>query len=794
MAVIATDQCTLSVAVDVESVETWYMQVAASANAPAKPTVADPSSLGWTTTEPGFDAQNSKKLYTCQKTTLTDGTFMWGSVQLSSSYTGASTALNTANAAATAASNAEKVATNYITALSGNGIWVTPSDAKPSAQGAATSTTSGWHISDAIELFRLGVSHIKMWVENSVAKLRLGAANSTHVVIDADSLDVEDGSSNVLATFGSNGAQIGDKTSGAWVDISNDAFAINGIATSENPLIVSDDEYIKILSMGLDENDDFGLIAYGGEPSKTHQGKYEIKEVFKLKKFEGLPTGFGYRGFALYSGDVSMDSDLTTSSSTKSYAALYGQVDAPSGESVAYLASNAASGADSGYVGRSYVEARGSRIIARGDYSASLQAGTSGQYYLTVSSSGVTTNMNIRSSGNTLTLGSNTTGEENGIRIKGGGTRNAWLLRNISAANGDGDAVLLGNGGLTIVGAGESAANLWTALGVTAGDETLHLASDNSIQLHANCGTIANRQTVAITANGSIIGPNNHAIKLADVDSSASDNGVSATTYRYHSFLDESDRYIGWLGTTVATSGNITTSLAARTRNGSANLDNVLSLGVTKSGTRTVSVSDAGVWRSALGLGTAATHADTDYADASHSHSEYFSDQVNRTANTVLAAPNGSAGHASFRRLAMADLVSSFHHNTSHANIPVVTTAPTAVNTSNWNYEVYSDGEVHAWGTFMRTVTLTTKIGDGFYWNSTLLYLALPVKAKFIQSVNYSMSLGGSGGAGAYCMPGGSAHTVWSGATFYLPFYIARPVSTASQSYWFSVDVWYMKA
>lgn len=209
MAVIATDQCTLSVAVDVESVETWYMQVAASANAPAKPTVANPSSLGWTTTEPGFDAQNSKKLYTCQKTTLTDGTFMWGAVQLSSSYTGASTALNTANAAATAASNAEKVATNYITALSGNGIWVTPDDAKPSAQGAATSTTSGWHISDAIELFRLGVSHIKMWVENSVAKLRLGAANSTHVLIDSDSLDIEDGSSNVLATFGASGAQIG---------------------------------------------------------------------------------------------------------------------------------------------------------------------------------------------------------------------------------------------------------------------------------------------------------------------------------------------------------------------------------------------------------------------------------------------------------------------------------------------------------------------------------------------------------------------------------------------------------
>lgn len=195
MAVVATDQCTLAVSVDVESVQTWYMQVAASASAPAKPTVADPTSLGWTTTEPGFDAANSKKLYTCQKTTLTDGTFMWGVVQLSSSYTGASTALNTANAAATAASNAEKVATNYITALSGNGIWVTPSDAKPSAQGAATSTTSGWHIADAIELFKSGLCYIKAWVENSVAKVRIGLASSSHVLIDDESISMKNGAS-----------------------------------------------------------------------------------------------------------------------------------------------------------------------------------------------------------------------------------------------------------------------------------------------------------------------------------------------------------------------------------------------------------------------------------------------------------------------------------------------------------------------------------------------------------------------------------------------------------------------
>lgn len=104
--------------------------------------------------------------------------------------------------------DASKMATDYITEISQDGIWVTPSDAKPSS-GSAITTTSGWHISNAIELFKSGVSYIKMWVESNVAKLRLGATTSTHVVIDNDSLDIEDSSSNVVASFGASGSIIG---------------------------------------------------------------------------------------------------------------------------------------------------------------------------------------------------------------------------------------------------------------------------------------------------------------------------------------------------------------------------------------------------------------------------------------------------------------------------------------------------------------------------------------------------------------------------------------------------------
>ena len=43
-------------------------------------------------------------------------------------------------------------------------------------------------------------------------------------------------------------------------------------------------------------------------------------------------------------------------------------------------------------------------------------------------------------------------------------------------------------------------------------------------------------------------------------------------------------------------------------------------------------------------------------ASSSHTHSQYYDGNVSRTANTVLAAPNGSAGGATFRALVAADI------------------------------------------------------------------------------------------------------------------------------------------
>ena len=45
-----------------------------------------------------------------------------------------------------------------------------------------------------------------------------------------------------------------------------------------------------------------------------------------------------------------------------------------------------------------------------------------------------------------------------------------------------------------------------------------------------------------------------------------------------------------------------------------------------------------------------------------HTHSQYYDSDVTRSANTVLAAPNGSDGKASFRKLVVADLPSHTHN------------------------------------------------------------------------------------------------------------------------------------
>lgn len=105
-------------------------------------------------------------------------------------------------------SEAGTKATDYVTDITGGGIMVHPSD----------DSTSGWKISSAIELLKSGVSYIKMWLDGSTPKLRLGRVDKAHVTLADSSMDVSDGSASV-ASFGST-ARIGK-------DGSNPRFLMN---------------------------------------------------------------------------------------------------------------------------------------------------------------------------------------------------------------------------------------------------------------------------------------------------------------------------------------------------------------------------------------------------------------------------------------------------------------------------------------------------------------------------------------------------------------------------------------
>lgn len=115
----------------------------------------------------------------------------------------------------TSLTNAAKTATNFISTVDSTGIMVHPNG----------NTTTGWKISNAIELLRNNDSHMKLWIDdNSVAKIRIGKEDSKHVLIDDDSVDIVD-DEDVLASFGET-ARIG-KENDSNVSIDNNGIIIN---------------------------------------------------------------------------------------------------------------------------------------------------------------------------------------------------------------------------------------------------------------------------------------------------------------------------------------------------------------------------------------------------------------------------------------------------------------------------------------------------------------------------------------------------------------------------------------
>lgn len=182
--------------------------------------------------------------------------------------------------------------------------------------------------------------------------------------------------------------------------------------------------------------------------------------------------------------------------------------------------------------------------------------------------------------------------------------RHGRVLRMIDH-DGNGSAVLMGNGGLTVVGGGESADALYNALigaGSTPGTEQLHLASDNNLYLHSNCNAIANRKSVSLSTDGNMY--NSGGGYYSDSDNLTMNTTPSATaTGEGITFRDSAPTWIGRLVPRFLTNNNEVLLLESRRVVSGTSKYAQLFMGLDPSGNVVVSVGGTGAakaWKDAL--------------------------------------------------------------------------------------------------------------------------------------------------------------------------------------------------
>lgn len=186
-------------------------------------------------------------------------------------------------------------------------------------------------------------------------------------------------------------------------------------------------------------------------------------------------------------------------------------------------------------------------------------------------------------------------------------------------SDGDGDAMVLGNGGMFVVGSGESAFNWYKRVvgtadslysGLSPGTETTFVTSDNTIVFVTNANTVANRIPWIFTwADSAPLLNTSAGAGSSVVVGKSSNNGVSANTNIGEWYMrDKNDYWTGCLVNRTDSSGGIATILGARNqKTDGTNMENYLTLTQNKDGSRSYSVTDAGAFRTAIGVGTIGT-------------------------------------------------------------------------------------------------------------------------------------------------------------------------------------------
>lgn len=406
----------------------------------------------------------------------------------------------------------------------------------------------------------------------------------------------------------------------------------------------------------------------------------------------------------------------------------------------------------------------------------------------------------------------------------------------VRGVDGYGASIELGAGGLTIVGGGESAASLYSEYvtngTVSGGDEQLWLGADSEVDIFTNCNSVTNgiingEHKFRFTSTGNII--TGGAIFFGNTDDP--DSG----TYRAGVNATDGAMYLTAYNTADGVKSqlrilNATGKIGTRIYDGSAwgswhDLDpssivvgadivlyptnNLMRFVLTSGGnfrfdkrsSESIAWSDSSVEHFYAPMGNAST--------ASH------------TANTVYAAPNGSAGTANFRALVANDLPTVPTTKVSVTNVGVTgagstngvpasyiaaaSTKYTSAGTAGWSMEKFAASGgfylYHAHGVVrIQNTACTTAFGNG-YINAANIYIRLPHVARMIQSVTYGSSQGGAW-LGMSLFSAGT-NTDWCSNAdniYNLPVRMFSPASRAASTsategvYFIPVDVWFSSA
>lgn len=232
MAIKAKAQITLSAVVDVDYVYKYYKLQSSTASAPSVPTSYPPT--GWTETEPSYTSGSTNTLYTVECNVFSDGTWSYTNVCKSSAYEAAKAAYNKAT-------NAEKVATNYLN-FSNNGLVV----------GNMTASSLG-----------------------------------KNVLIDTDSVDIRNGT-DTLASFQGNKVILGINDADSEIDLCDGAGTIKAITSGASTSYPKYDS-IEIDSQEISHNSqrfNANTTNVSGTDTPTYENTSELYQL-SMKSSDG---------------------------------------------------------------------------------------------------------------------------------------------------------------------------------------------------------------------------------------------------------------------------------------------------------------------------------------------------------------------------------------------------------------------------------------------------------------------------------------------------------------------------